>query len=77
MFNIRQKGGKMTKEEKEPLTVNVYLRPSKKLTPSEESEEIYRQMMAEKIMKDSRKWIDFWREKRAIQDMIKQKLTKK
>ena len=71
------KESKMTKEEKEPLTVNVYLRPSKKLTPSEESEEIYRQMMAEKIMKESMKWIDFWREKWAIQDMIKQKLTKK
>ena len=71
------KESKMTKEEKEPLTVNVYLRPSKKLTPSEKSAEIYRQMMVERIMQESIKWIDFWREKCAIQDMIKQKLTKK
>lgn len=66
------------KKSKEKLRViNIYLKQSKKLTPSEESEEIYRQMMAERIMQESRKWFDYWREKCAIQDMIKQKLSKK
>ena len=55
---------------KEPLVVNVYIRPSKKLTPSEEAVEVYNKMMADRIMQESRKWIEYWKEKTSRQGKI-------
>lgn len=69
------KRGKM--KTKEPMVVNVYIRPSKKLTPSDESVEVYNKMMSDRIMQESRKWTEYWREKASRQEEIKEILLKK
>lgn len=63
------------KKNKEPLTIHIV--PSKKLSPSMEKLEVYNQMIAEKVFKGAKAWIDFWRMKKAEQDLIKEELESK
>lgn len=61
-------------KRKAPRVITIHIVPSKKLTPDMEKAEIYNKMMAEKIMKESKACIDYWRKEVARQDMIKEML---